>query len=79
MLPRSTALVAPWILVGGCRGTTTLAVAVLIAIIIAASLRNGISLSRIKCPHCGRAGGTQHFDEKDHVDYVTCDHCGKQM
>ena len=65
--------------VAGCRGGHLLAMSIVIAIIIGASIRSGISLSRRRCPYCGHAGATSHFHEKGFVDYVTCDHCGKEL
>jgi hypothetical protein len=56
-----------------------LVVAVVVAIIIGASIRNGISLSRRQCRYCGHAGATPHFHEKGFVEYVTCDHCGREI
>jgi hypothetical protein len=79
MLTRSMSLLAMCSLATGCRGGNLFAIVVVIAIIVAASIRNGISLSRRKCPYCGHAGGTPQLHEKGFVDCVTCDHCGKEI
>ena len=63
----------------GCRGGNVVGIALLIAIAIAAAIRNGISQSQQKCPHYGRAGSTPTYHEKGFVDYETCDHCGKEI
>ena len=66
-------------LAAGCRGGSVVALALFIALVIAASIRDGVSLSRRKCRHCGHAGATPSFHEKGFVDTVTCDHCGKEL
>jgi hypothetical protein len=80
MLTRAMSLVAVCSVAAGCRGGgSVMAIGIFIAILIVASIRNGISLSKEKCPHCGHAGATPTFHEKGFVDYMTCDHCGKEL
>ena len=78
MLTRSMGLLAMCCL-AGCGGGNALMIAFIVAFVIAASIRNGISLSQTKCRYCGHSGTTPTYHEKGFVDYVTCDHCGKQL
>lgn len=80
-MTRSMSLVAVCSAAAGCRGSglDLFMIAVIIIFVIARSVGNGIAMTRRRCPHCGHAGATEHFHEKGFVDYVTCDHCGKEM
>jgi hypothetical protein len=79
MSMRLISLLALCSLPAGCRGGNVIAIGIFVAIVIVAAIRNGVSLSHEKCPHCGHAGATPTFHEKGFVDYVTCDHCGKEL
>ena len=56
-----------------------IAFAIFIAIVVAAAIRNGVGLSQRKCPNCGHSGATPTYHEKGFVDYLTCDHCGREL
>jgi len=76
---RLMSLIAMCSLAAGCRGGSVIAIAFFIAVLVVAAIRNGISQSPHKCPHCGHAGATPTLHEKGFVDYMTCDHCGREV
>jgi predicted RNA-binding Zn-ribbon protein involved in translation (DUF1610 family) len=60
---------------------TMVGLALIIALALVYAIAAGVHYSRKRCPHCGAAGVTPHFDHdgRSTSTSVTCDHCGKEV